>query len=99
VDGRLWAFVIESPKQHDLDRSRRFAIHSRLGPNDESFFCAGGAHRVDADAPRSAVGPAMPYSDIDGSHRLYELRVAKALWTTRTTPTSPVHRTWTCTQD
>ena len=91
----LWAFVIESPKQLDLDRSGRFAIHSRLGPSDESFYCAGSARRVDTDDIRSAVAVGMPFSDIDDHHVLYEFRIVKALWTTWTTPTSPVHRTWT----
>jgi hypothetical protein len=99
VDGGLWALVIESPKQRDLDRTRLFAIHSRLGPNDESFYCAGGAHRVDGDDARSAVSAEMPFSDIDKRHVLYEFRVARALWTTWMTPTSPVHRTWTSQQD
>jgi len=75
---------------------RRWDPRSRLGTDDESFYCAGGAHRVDADAARSAVSAAMPHSDIDKRHNPYELWVAKALWTTWTTPTSPVHRTWTC---
>jgi hypothetical protein len=99
VDGRLWAFVIESPKQGDLDRTGRYAIHSRLGPRDESFFCAGNAQRVDAEEIRSTVSGGMPYSDIDDRHVLYEFRIARALWTTWTTPTSPVHRTWTSKQD
>jgi hypothetical protein len=30
LDGDLWAFLIDSPKQRDLDRTWRFAIHSRL---------------------------------------------------------------------
>jgi hypothetical protein len=99
VDGRLWAFIIESPKQRDLDRTQRFAIHSRLGPEDESFYCAGGAHRLEDDDARSAVTAAMPYGDIDSTHVLYEFGVARALWTTWKTPTSPVHQTWSSQQD
>jgi hypothetical protein len=99
VNGGLWAFVIESPKQRDLDRTRLFAIHSRLGPEDESFYCAGDARRVDSDQPRTEVSAVMPFSDIDSRHILYELRVVRALWTRWTTPTSPVHRTWTSPPD
>jgi hypothetical protein len=99
VVGRLWAFVIESPKQRDLDRTERFAIHSRLGPHDESFYCAGISQRVDVEDVRSTISGGMPYSDIDNRHVLYELQIARALWTTWTTPTSPVHRTWTSKQD
>lgn len=94
LDRDLWAFVIESPKQRDLERTRRFAIHSLLGPKDESFSCAGGSHRVDDQAIRSTVAAAMPFSEIDDHHILYELRLARALWTTWKTPTSPEHRTW-----
>ncbi len=94
-DGGLWAFVIESPKQRDLDRSGRFAIHSLLGPSDESFYCAGSARRVDAKKPRFVIALHMPFSDIDDLHVLYEFRIARALWTTWRTPTSPVHRAWT----
>lgn len=93
-DGGLWAFVIESPKQRDLDRTSRYAVHSRLGADDESFYCAGDCERVDGDDARARIGAVMPYDDIDDRHLLYELRIAKALWTTWTTPTTPVHRFW-----
>jgi hypothetical protein len=95
LDGGLWAFVIESPKRRDLDRNGGFAVHSRLGANDESFFSAGTASRVDADDIRSRVGLAMPYSDLDSRHLLYEFRISRALWTTWTTSTNPRHRRWT----
>ena len=94
VDGRLWAFVIVSPKQRDLDRTGEYAIHSRLGPNDESFFVSGRAHRVEDEQQRSLVGEAMPYDDIDERHVLYEFRIDRALSTTWTTPTNPRHRHW-----
>jgi hypothetical protein len=94
VGGRLWAFVIRSPKQRDLDRDGWYAIHSALGPNDESFFVSGHALRVDDRHERDLVGERMPFDDIDDSHLLYEFRVDRALWTTWTTPTTPVHRHW-----
>lgn len=94
VDGQLCAFVIISPKQRDLDRTGAFAIHSRLGEADESFSVAGTARRVDEPNARERVAPRMPYADIDTQHILYEFALARALWTTWTTPTSPVHRLW-----
>jgi hypothetical protein len=94
VDERLWAFVIESPKQRDLDRNGMYAVHSILGPDDESFFATGTAMRVDADQARTAVGECMPYSDIDARHVLYEFNLERALWTTWITPTQPDHRRW-----
>lgn len=94
VARRLWAFVNESPKLRDLERNGRYAIHSALGPNDESFFVAGTAHRIDDETRRASVGAAMPYTDIDRHHVLYEFDVRRALWTTWTTPTEPVYRRW-----
>jgi hypothetical protein len=96
VDAGLWAFVIRSPKQLDLDRDGWYAIHSALGPADESFFAAGRASRVDRTDVRAAVGERMPYSGIDGNHVLYEFRLDRAMWTTWPTPTTPVHRNWRC---
>lgn len=94
VGGSLWAFVIPSPKQRDLDRTGVCAIHSRLGMDDESFFCSGIALRVEDEDARLTVGAAMPYSDIDERHVLFELRLTRALWTAWATPTDPVHRVW-----
>ena len=92
VDGRLWAFVIRSPKQLDLDRDGRYAIHSMLGFDDESFFVGGRALRVDDESRRRTVAERMPFSDVDDNHLLYEFRIDRALWTVWTTPTTPVHR-------
>ena len=94
VGGGLWAFVIRSPKQRDLDRDGGYAIHSVLGPSDESFFVSGHCSLVTDEAQRSAVGAQMPYSDIDDNHVLYEFRIDRALWTEWTTPTEPVHHRW-----
>lgn len=94
IDGRLWAFVVVSPKQRDLERDGWYAIHSRLGTDDESFFVAGWAFRADDDRTRSLVGRNMPYGGIDDRHVLYEFRIDRAVWTTWTTPTSPVHHHW-----
>ena len=94
VDGRLWAFVIDSPKRRDLDRDGGYAIHSVLGADDESFFVGGIAGRTDDPSHRTQVAERMPYSDIDEHHALYEFRIDRALWTTWPAPTAPVHHTW-----
>jgi hypothetical protein len=94
VAGELCAFVIESPKQRDLERTGRFAIHSRLAANDESFSCAGRSLRIDAHDQRATAARHMPYTDIDEHHLLYQFHLSRALWTTWKTPTSPVYRTW-----
>jgi hypothetical protein len=94
VDGRLWAFVIDSPKRRDLDRAGGYAIHSVLGADDESFLVGGTACRTDDPAHRTRVAERMPYTDIDEHHVLYEFRIDRALWTAWRTPTSPVHHKW-----
>jgi hypothetical protein len=94
VDGGLWAFVIRSPKQRDLDRDGGYAIHSMLGPKDESFLVGGRAFYTADGERRSTIGAHMPFSDIDDNHLLYEFRIDRALWTSWTTPTAPVHRQW-----
>ena len=112
VDGALWAFVIESPKQRDLDRASaggaskqasaggtseqdgQYAIHARLGANDEQFLVSGVARRIDSPEDRARIGAAMPYDNIDARHVLYQFAVDRALWTTWETPTSPTHRSW-----
>lgn len=95
VDAHLWVFLIESPKQRDVDRTGRYAIHSVLGQDDESFTCAGDAVRVASSIDRDRVAASMPYDDIDERHLLYELRLRRALWTTWASPTSPAHARWT----
>lgn len=103
VDGALWAFVIESPKQRDLERGSaggaseqrgQFAIHARLGADDEQFLTSGFARRVDDLEARARIGASMPYDDIDADHILYRFEIDRALWTTWETPTSPIHRSW-----
>lgn len=94
LDGELWAFVIQGPKQLDLDRNGQYAIHARLGPADEEFTISGTARRSDNPAHRTAVTAVMPYNDIDPSHILYSFDIDSAFWTTWTTPTDPVHRSW-----
>jgi hypothetical protein len=94
VNGRLWAFVVRSPKQRDLDRTGIYGLHSLLGRDDESFYATGAATRIDDDTARTVVGACMPYGDIDERHVLYELELERALWTTWTTPTEPRYRSW-----
>jgi hypothetical protein len=94
VRGGLWAFVVRSPKQRDLDRDGGYAIHSVLGAHDESFFVSGRAIVTNDEARRAVVGAAMPFDGIDDNHILYEFRIDRALWTEWTTPTTPVHHRW-----
>jgi hypothetical protein len=100
VDGRLWAFIMDSsPKRHDLDRSGEYAMHALPGAEDEQFFVAGRAALVEATALRAAVLAAMPYDDADATHLLYEFDVDRVLWTRwenfQRPGMRPVHQRWT----
>jgi len=94
VDGALWAFVIISPKQRDLENGGQYAIHARLGADDEQFLVSGVATRVDDLEARERVAESMPFDDIDEQHILYRFGIDRALWTTWATPTAPTHRSW-----
>jgi hypothetical protein len=94
VDGRLWAFVIVSPKQRDLERGGQYAIHALLGADDEQFLVSGVSERVDDLEARELIAASMPYDDVDDRHILYRFGIDRALWTTWETPTSPTHHAW-----
>jgi len=101
----LYAFVVPSPKQDDLHRDGRFALHSfPCEDNEDAFYCAGRAVAVDdtalreqlADqfvAERAAVGVPGPSAD----HHLFEFDLHSVLLT-RTTghgDMHPDHWVWT----
>ncbi|MGH3302782.1 MAG: hypothetical protein ACRDOK_14070 [Streptosporangiaceae bacterium] len=88
----LYAFIVPSPKQRDLHRDGRYAMHSfPLEDNEDAFYVTGTARHVPdpeirsqlakqfADE-RSAVGVPPPG---EGQH-LFEFRVQTAM-VTRTT--------------
>ena len=98
--GSLWAYVIEeSPKRRDLDANGRFAIHALPGHEDEQFYLAGRAQRIErgGEADR-AVLEVMPYEDADERHLLYEFELERAMhtrWQNFQKPgMRPVHRIW-----
>ncbi len=69
-----------SPKGHDLDRRRHFALH--CGVEDTSggegeFFVSGGARRVHDAIERKVAVDAAPYRPAD-RYILFELRIARA---------------------
>jgi hypothetical protein len=104
ADGRLWAFILqESPKRRDLDHNRQYAIHALPGAEDEQFFVAGLARRVIDTRLREVALRAMPYSDADERHLLYEFEIERALWTTWDDFQKPGmrarHRKWACRVD
>jgi hypothetical protein len=104
TDEGLFAFIIPSPKQRDLQRSEAYALHSFPCPtNEDAFYVTGHAALVstggrrDALAKqfvdeRAAVGVALPAGD----DLLFEFDIASALLT-RTTghgDPAPDHQVW-----
>jgi hypothetical protein len=56
-DGRLFAFIVPSPKQRDLDRDGRYAMHCfPPADNEDAFYLTGRARRIDDADLRAAVG-------------------------------------------
>ena len=100
----LFAFIIPSPKQRDLRRDGRYALHSfPCEDNEDAFFCAGAARVADHAALRSELGArfvaeraslAVPAPSDDDV--LFEFLLDSCLLT-RTTghgDMSPQHQVW-----
>ena len=102
-DGGLYAFIVPGPKQADLHRDGRYALHSfPCEDNEDAFYCTGRAQAVDDPATRRALaelfvaersgGVAAPAS---GDH-LFSFGLQRCLLT-RTTghgDPSPQHTIW-----
>ena len=84
LDERLYAFIHRSPKQRDLERDGRFAIHTHQDPARPNEFSARGRARLVGDgAERSSVAGRW-YFDVDETYRLFELSIGAALLGVRT---------------
>lgn len=104
TDAGLFAFIVPSPKQLDLHRDGRYALHSFPVPdNEDAFYLTGRAAHVPDAALRARLGEqfvnersqlAIPAPG--GDQHLFEFDVATAMLT-RTTghgdPT-PRHAAW-----
>ncbi len=104
TDAGLFAFIIPSPKQHDLRRDGRYALHSfPREDNEDAFSCTGKVRLVDDARLRSELSAvfvaermqlAVPAPAEEDA--LFEFLLGSCLLT-RTTghgDTSPVHRVW-----
>ena len=103
-DAGLFGFIVPSPKQRDLRRDGRYALHSfPTDDNEDAFSCMGVARLVDEAgqrnklaaqfvAERSSLGVPSP----DDADLLFEFALDSCLLT-RTTghgDPHPVHRVW-----
>ncbi len=83
VEGRLYAFIIDSPKQRDLLRGSRYALHTFPPAQvDDEFYATGEATRVADPAVEAAVTAAY---DAQGTMHgagevLFEFGIERALW-------------------
>ncbi len=105
LDGNgMYAFIVPSPKQRDLRRDGRYALHSFPCDDNEDAFCATGTARLVDDpavraglsalfvSERSSIGVAAPSED----DTLFELLVDSCLLT-RTSghgDAAPLHTVW-----
>jgi hypothetical protein len=54
--GGMYAFIVPGPKQADLRRDGRFALHSFPCPdNEDAFYCTGRVQLVDDPTTRQAL--------------------------------------------
>jgi hypothetical protein len=57
TDDAFVAFIIPSPKQRDLRRDARFALHSfPTDSNEDAFYLTGGVRLVESDSDRQRFG-------------------------------------------
>ena len=84
IDGRLHVFILNgSPKAADLDRDRRYALHSWPKPfeddgfDDEEFYLTGQATPVIDDERHTSVSAAV--GDNPASGRSFELDIERAM--------------------
>lgn len=101
VAGRLYAFVLNvSPKQADLRRDGRYALHSwphAITPesfNDEEFYFTGRAFPVTAADIRQAVAAAC--GDAAETGQIFELQLERVLHKSRSQG-SVIYRKWRAT--
>jgi len=80
ADGRLFAFIVPSPKLDDLRRDGRFALHSTGSADvDDELAIRGRARVVDDPTSRSQALAACPF--VPGEdHVLVELALDHVLW-------------------
>lgn len=80
ADGRLFvAIPPASPKQLDLIRDGRYAMHALPGKNDDELMFTGRARLDETDATRAAVRAAANHVIRDDDF-LFEFRIDRVLW-------------------
>jgi dipeptidyl aminopeptidase/acylaminoacyl peptidase len=79
VDGRLYAFLLQSAKRVDLERDGRYALHAHQDPADPGEFSVRGRAQLIDDAElRTAVGGSW-FFEVDESYHLFEFSIESAV--------------------
>ena len=79
VGGRVFAFILKSPKLGDLERDGRYALHSHHDPAAPSEFALRGRARLVTDSAVQAAAAAEWDFEVDDTYRLFEFSVDSAL--------------------
>ena len=102
--GGLFAFIVPGPKQADLRRDGRYALHSfPCEDNEDAFYCTGRATVVDDPVVRQVLADVFVTERADAGvpvpapdHQLFRFGIETCLLT-RTTghgDHAPQHTTW-----
>jgi hypothetical protein len=79
LDGRLYAFILRSPKRVDLERDGRYALHTHQDPAAPSEFMVRGRTRVVDDAAERHAAAGGWYFEVDETYTLFEFSIETAL--------------------
>jgi hypothetical protein len=104
----LYAFIVPSPKQADLHRDGRYALHSfPLDDNEDAFYLSGVASHVQDPVTRDRLarqfaeeraGSAMPAPDAQQHLFEFAMQVAMLTRTTGHGDLRPQHTIWRAAQ-
>ncbi len=79
VDGRLFVFVLPSPKRGDLEIDGRYALHAHQAAAAPGEFSIRGRARIVRDpAVREAAANVWPF-EVDDTYNLFELSIESAV--------------------
>jgi hypothetical protein len=100
----LYAFIVPGPKQADLCRDGRYALHSfPAADNEDAFYCTGRARLVQDPAVRQALAglfvaerSAFSVQPPAADHHLFGFDIERCLLTSTTGhgDPSPRHTVW-----
>jgi hypothetical protein len=83
TDDNLYAFIVPGPKQHDLVRDGRYAMHALQPENiEDEFMVAGRARLTDTSAERALALTGYHQEQAATDHLLFTFDIERALLAT-----------------